>query len=203
MDRPKKRITGPAVLALPVADAKAHMNIDSTFTIDDDLIESYIMADIDYCEKYMVRKLINQTWKLWLDFFPSSNAIIMPFGNLTSVTSIKYTDTNDDQTTFSTDNYSVDTNSVPGRIVLNFGKSWPSAQLGPLLPIEIEFVSGYGAAAANITDEMIIHALKMMVAHYYENREPLYISTNSNTVTPLEKTVDSLLYPHRIWKWIL
>jgi uncharacterized phiE125 gp8 family phage protein len=203
MRRVNKLKTAAATTGISLAEAKAHMNIDSSFTADDTLIEAYIDIASDYVENYMVRKLINQTWLLFLEQWPSGDYIELSFGTSTSVTSVKYTDSDGDQSTFSTDNYTVDTDSVPARIVLNNDASWPTASLSNSNPIEIEYVTGYGAASTDITDVMITHALKMMVAHYYENREPLYISTNSNTVTPLEKTVDSLLYPYRIWRWIL
>jgi uncharacterized phiE125 gp8 family phage protein len=193
--------TSPNALALSLADAKAHLNI--TFSTDDDLITAYIGAATQYCEQYCVRKLITQTWYLYLDQWPSNTYLHMPFGDLQSVTSIKYYDTDDTEATFSNTKYTVDIASVPGRVVLKNNETWPTESLRPDNPIIIEYVTGYGDAQANITDVGIVHALKMMVAHFYENREPLYISTNSNTVSPLPKTVDTLLYPYRIWRWIV
>jgi hypothetical protein len=60
---------------------------------------------------------------------------------------VKYTDTDDDETTFSSSYYSVDTDDEPGRIVLDYGQSWPSVALSPLNPIEVQFVCGYFAGA--------------------------------------------------------
>ncbi len=193
--------TAQSGLALSLAEAKTHLNI--TFATDDTLITAYIGAATQYCEQYCVRKLINQTWYLYLDEWPVGSFLEMPFGTLQSITSIKYYDVDDTEYTFSSGDYTVDTASVPGRVVLKYNETWPTESLRPDNPILIEYVTGYGAAQANIPDENIIHALKMMVAHFYENREPLYISTNSNTVTPLPMAVDALLYPFRVWRWIV
>lgn len=191
--------TAPSALALALTDAKAHLNV--SHSDDDTLITTYINTAINYCEEYLQRKLITQTWYLYLDEWPSGS-LVMPFGDLQSVTSIKYYDTDDTEYTFADTNYTVDIASVPGEVKLKYTKTWPSETLRPDNPILVEFVTGYGDAQANITDVNVVHALKMLVAHYYINREFLYISTNSNTVTPLEKTVNSLLYPHRIWEWV-
>ncbi|MFH2075423.1 MAG: phage head-tail connector protein, partial [Pseudomonadota bacterium] len=75
---------------------------------------------------------------------------ILPFGALQSVTHVKYTDTDGTQTTRSTDEYNVDTDSDPGRIQLDYGYSWPSASLHPKNPIEVQFVCGYGAHAPQV-----------------------------------------------------
>jgi len=62
---------------------------------------------------------------------------------LQSVTSVKYTDSDGDQSTLSTDDYIVDNDSEPGRIVLGYGTVWPTATLYPSNPIEIQFLCGY------------------------------------------------------------
>jgi uncharacterized phiE125 gp8 family phage protein len=47
--------------------------------------------------------------------------------------------------------------------------------------IKIEYVIGYGDAPTDVP-ETIRHALFMLVAHYYENREPELIGTISKTL---------------------
>lgn len=132
-------VTSPAILPVSRAEAKEHLNI--THSNDDRLIDRIIGAATAWAEQYLFRKLITQTWKYYLDAWPDE--IFLPFGDLQSVTHIKYTDTDELQTTLSTDYYDVDTVSIPGRIRLAYGQSWPSTALYPTNPIEIQFVTGY------------------------------------------------------------
>ena len=134
-------VTAPSLYPVSLAEAKKHLRV--TGTDDDALIYRYIGAAVLWVEQYLGRKLVTQTWKYYLDGFPSANYLPIPFGNLQSITHIKYTDTDGTQSTFSTDDYSTDTVSVPGRAVLDYGETWPSDTLQTNSPIEIQFVTGY------------------------------------------------------------
>ena len=134
-----KIVTAPVCLPVSLAEAKKHLRV--TFDEDDALIRRMISSAVLYCEQYTVRKFITQTWKQYFDVWPTQ--IIPFFGDLQSVTHIKYTDTDATQSTFSNTLYGVDTNSVPGRVVLNYQQTWPDDDLAPLNPIEVQFVTGY------------------------------------------------------------
>lgn len=134
-------VTAPARLPVTLADVKAHLRI--TGTDEDGLLYGLIMGATDMAERFCNRRLVRQTWKLFLDDWPAGDFIALPFGQLQSVTHVKYTDTDDTESTFSSSYYSVDTDDEPGRIVLDYGQSWPSVSLAPLNPIEVQFVCGY------------------------------------------------------------
>lgn len=134
-------VVGPSAFPVSLAEAKANLNI--SHSNDDDLIYSLIAAATLEAEQFLRRKLVSQTWKIYLDEFPATDYIKLPFGQLRSVTAIKYTDSDGDETTWSSDDYIVDTVSEPGRIVLGYGKNWPTSDLYPSNPIEIEFVCGF------------------------------------------------------------
>ena len=176
------------------------MNV--THSADDDYIAALITAATAWTEEYLQRKLITQEWYLYIDDW-ASDEIIMPFGDLQSVASVKYYDTDDTEATFSDTKYTVDTASVPGRIKLKYEEEWPDTDLRPDNPIIIEFTTGYGDAGTDIYDNGIIHALKIMVAHWYENRELVHVTVNSNTVTEMPTSAKALLYPYRVWEWLL
>lgn len=91
----------------------------------------------------------------------------LPKPPLQSVLSIKFTDSTNAQTTFDPANYIVDTASEPGRIALAYGQSFPNITLQPINGIAIQFVAGYGAATA--VPENVKTAIKLYVAHRYEN----------------------------------
>ena len=59
--------------------------------------------------------------------------------------------------------------------------------------IEVAFTAGFGAAPADVP-ATIRHALLLLVAHWYENREPVEIGGEQNAIPPM---VSDLLLPFR------
>lgn len=168
--------TGPVIEPITKAELKLHLHFDSSridaeSDIEDDLLDDIIQATREHIEDTTRRALLTQTWDLYLGRWPAGDAIKLPFGNLQSVTHVKYTDTDGVQTTLtvSTD-YTVETNGDQcGRIVLPYGGSWPSASLAPSNPIVIRFVAGWTAADA--LPSKIRTPMKMICHDLYENRE--------------------------------
>jgi len=119
---------------------------------------------------------------------------VLPYGSLQSVTEITYKNTDGDSNTFSTDDYIVESDTDPGRVVLAYGESWPSITLYPSNPIRIEFVCGYGDARTDVP-ESIRNAAKLIVADMFEHREP----TVTGTVVQKLPTVENLLTKYKAW----
>lgn len=192
-------VTAPTTTPISLTEAKAHLNV--TISDDDTMIGVYMSAAISVCEQILQRKLITQTWKVYLDSWPAE--IVLPFGDLQSVTHVKYTDEDGVQATFSPDYYTVDTVAVPGRIVLKPNETWPTDTLFNVNPIEIQFVTGYGDAATDVPDGIRSAAL-LMVSHFYENRESYLISDfKFPSVNEIPMTTNALLSHHRVWRWAL
>jgi len=136
-------ITLPVQYPVSLAEAKKQCEIDDSDTAHDTYIKSLVMAATGRVEQYLHRRLVTQTWKLYLDQWPSCSTIRLPFGKLQSVTSIKYKDEDGVESTFSSADYIVDTQSEPGLIELEYQEAWPTGTLYPSNPIAIEFVCGY------------------------------------------------------------
>lgn len=133
----------PNQYPITLDEAKKQAEIDLNDLAHDKYVQAALMAATSQAEQYLHRRLVTQTWKLYLDCWPSVNYITLPFGRLQSVTSIKYTDSDGDQSTLDSGDYIVDTESEPGRVVLGYQEVWPTVTLYPSNPIEIEFVCGY------------------------------------------------------------
>jgi len=160
-------------------------------------LTAIITAAREHVEDITRRALLTQAWYYYLDSFPDKDFIRLPFGNLATVTSVKYKDTDGTETTLveNTD-YIVETNGEGcGRLVLPYGISWPSVTLYPSNPITIEFVCGWTAAAS--IPKKIRHALLMICADLYENREA---QSSSQFVYQENKTVSALLASSRLWE---
>lgn len=98
-------------------------------------------------EEITKRALITQTWDYCLPRWPDGDCIELPFGNLQSVESITYKDTDGTINTLPAGDYIIEPNGeLIGGIVLVYGSSWPSAALYPANPITIRFACGWASA---------------------------------------------------------
>lgn len=189
-----KLVTAPTGEPVTLTEAKAHLRVDGSE--EDSLISSLIAAARRWCEGYQNRAYVTQTWDLVLDAWPAApepDRIRIPLPPLQSVASVKYTDKDGVQTTMPAADYLVDLASQPGRLVLAYGKSWPTATLRPAAAIEIRFTAGYGAAAA--VPETAKQAIKLLVGHLYEHRE----AASVDEIREVPFAVKALLGLERIW----
>lgn len=186
--------TAPAAEPVSASEAKSHLRID--ISDDDTLIGTYITAARVRVEQELNRALVTQTWELVLDGFPAGDRIRLPLPPLQSVTSVKYTDEDGVEATYSSANYLVDTDAEPGQIVLKSGVTWPAVTLlREVAAVRIKFVAGYGLAAA--VPEPIKLAIKLLVGTYYENREDTLVAQGV-TVMRLPTGVRDLLSSYRV-----
>lgn len=166
--------TAPTKYPISLKEAKGQLNIELDWTDDDDHINTLIATATEKVEQFLHRRLITQTWYLYLTDWPAEANIILPFGKLQSVTAVKYKDEDGNESTWPSAEYIVDTDTDPGEIVLGYDESYPDDTLYPSNPIEIEFVCGYGDAGSDV-DPMIRHAIKTAISDLYENRETEFL----------------------------
>ena len=191
-----KLITAPATEPVTSTEAKAHLRVDTT--ADDTLIGTLITAARQHVEAHLRRALITQTWELVTDAFPVGDVLRLPLPPLVSVTSIKYTDEDGAESTFSSGLYVVDTDSTKGRVVLKNGETWPSVTLAAANGVRVRYVAGYGEASA--VPRPIRQAILLLIGTMYENRESVLVAQGV-TVAQLPFGVDALLMPYRIFGW--
>ena len=187
--------TAPVLKPVSLEEVKDHLRITLGNTDEDDYLQRLITAGTNYAQLFLRRRLITQTWYYYPDDFPRGDVIVMPYGKLQTVTSLKYTDYGGTESTMDSAEYIVDIKQDPGRIVLDYGETWPSDSLYPSNPITIEYVCGYGLTAANVPEE-IKQAILLSISDLYENREAVFIGQGFT----LTKTgaIDQLLWPYRI-----
>ena len=166
--------TAPAAEPLTVAELKLHLRV--TNSADNDYITSLGKAARRRVEEITGRALINQTWYLYLDGWPSCDRIRLPKAPLSSITSLTYTDSGGDSNTVDGAYWDADTNPTPGELVLTYGSTWPSETLRPNSPIVVEYIAGYGAAGSAVPEELK-QAIYLMAGLWYAYREPVVSGT--------------------------
>ena len=171
-------VTAPVRQPINIFECKDQMRIEHS---DDDII---INRFIDTATRFvdvtgaLGKAMITQTWGEWIA--PNPSVVYLSLGPVQSVSAIKYYDTNNALQTDTLSNYHV--LGTSGRMLVSpkTGFSWPiTFQRDDA--IKIEYVIGYGDAPTDVP-ETIRHALFMLVAHYYENREPELVGTISKTL---------------------
>ena len=159
-------ITGPAIEPVTLAEAKAHLKVD---TADDDaLIATQIAAARARAEWHLGRALITQSWIQWRDCWPADGIIELSLPPLQSVTSVTTYARDNTPTMLDPGTYQVDAVSQPGRIVFNCDVI-PPLDLRRANAIAIAFTAGYGNAATDVPAP-IREALLELIAFLYEHR---------------------------------
>jgi uncharacterized phiE125 gp8 family phage protein len=183
-------ITPPAVPAVTLADAKAHLRVIRTD--EDALITAYIAVATEFCERYTNQQLITATLKYTVDGFPlDRSAIEIPRPPLQSVEKIEYTDDDGDEQELDTDDYTVITSSVRGRVIPSHGKSWPRANRQA--SVRITYKAGFGDTPATVPT-MMRHSILLMVYNLFDQRAPVITGSISKE---LEHSLTSLLSMNR------
>jgi uncharacterized phiE125 gp8 family phage protein len=167
-------VTAPTEYAITDAQMETHARAAGQPV---EQYQPYVRAAEAYVETITGRKLVTQTWKWLLDAFPCGDRLTLPFGQLQSVTHVKYTDTAGTQTTFSADYWEASTARDPGVLALSYNQSWPSTTLRVLDPIEIQFVCGW-TTAADVPYE-IQAAILLVATHFYENRSAVGVGDSA------------------------
>jgi len=114
----------------------------------------------------LLTPVLQNTWPL----SPSSWAIWLPRSPLISVDSFNYLDVNGDLQTVPTENYVVDNQSEPPRIVPANQSYWPATTFSPDT-VQIIFTAGYQADSGPPMPARYQTAIMMLAAHWYEHRE--------------------------------
>lgn len=202
-------VAAPAIEPITLAEAKSFLRVDGNE--EDTLIEALITAARQTCELFTGQAFIDQTWDYYLDqarltgpgpwwdgeregtidsLFRMVSGIDLPLFPVSSITEVTTTNELDEESVFGPTNYRLERSKRPCRVALKTGASWPSG-LRATESIRIRFVAGYGAAASDVP-ATIRQAMKMLVAHLFEHREPVAVGT---IVAQMPLSVATLLQP--------
>lgn len=163
-----KLITAPTEEPVTLAEAALQCKVDGTE--DNALITSLIVAARQQAEHITGRALITQTWDLALDAFPAAEIALKKLP-VQSITSVKYLDSTGTEQTIDSANYTLDIyDSTAHWLIPAVNYDWP-VTYDAANAVKIQFVTGYGAAAA-VPDSIKIW-IKLAVNTMYNQRDAL------------------------------
>jgi hypothetical protein len=183
--------TAPAVEPITLAELKTHLRISGSS--EDDYLTSLISEARQEAEDQTGLAFITQVWLLSLDRWPGAReewwdgereahinviyggsraahgSVTLPRYPLSLVNTINvYNDAGDATAVTIADVFSIDTQSLRGRLTIRSGATWPIA-LRDSNAIEINYTAGYGDTATDVPAP-IKRALRNMAAYAYEHR---------------------------------
>ncbi len=188
------RQTAPTVEPVTLAEAKAHLRVDTA--TDDSYIATLITAAREWVEEYLDRALVHQQYVMRLDSFPYEFELPRPpmatSGTATAVV-VTYTLGDDSTATLSSTQYRVDRNATPGVVRQLRAGTWPG-NLDDQNAVTVTWWAGYGASGTSVP-AAIRHAILMLVGHWYDgSRSGVIVGSISKEV---EFGVKSLLDSQR------
>lgn len=178
----------PSAEPVTLSEAKAHCRV--TTDADDALLSAYLITARLHVEGIIERALARRTFRTRMARFPYDSALIVPCCPLVSVTTLKYYDVNNTQQTWDAANYVVLTDATPGMIELANNVAWPDTTVRSDA-VEIVYTAGY---AVGSIDQRARHAIRLLVGHWYENRESTTVGVE---VKEIPQAVESLLWQLR------
>jgi uncharacterized phiE125 gp8 family phage protein len=184
--------TGVTDGAISSGDLKKFCRV--TQNLEDDLFLLWFNAARGYIERVTQRGLLPQTWQLSLSELPT--VLCLPYAApLSSITHVKYYDADNALQTWASSNYITPAFHEPATIEALSTATWPSVYCRSDA-WQVEYVVGYASLGAIPAPLQL--ALRMLVAHWNENREAALVSAISKEV---EFSVTSLITPFRVW-WV-
>lgn len=178
------RYTAPASEPVTLAEAKVQCRVD---TADDDAyITSLIVAARTYVEDILDISIMGQTWEARYDAFPLWEIILPRPPMANGTVTVTYRDEGGQTQSLSsaTNAFQADVYATPGRIYPNYQDVWPAVR-GDENSVVVRWSAGY---AGNVP-QTIKHMIMLLVAHWYETRQPV----SQGSQMPIPNTFETLL----------
>jgi uncharacterized phiE125 gp8 family phage protein len=186
-------IIPPTIEPVTLEELKSYARI--SHGEDDTLLTSLLTAAREWCERYAGLAFIAQTWRCAVSETPSRRELALARAPLINVAQILVYDTNGNATAWDRDQVVVDTDKIPGRIVLKDSCAWPDL-LRTANGMIVEYRAGYGETGAAVPEALRL-AIKQLALHWYDHRDTYSVDNGYHRV-PLG--LEAMLQTYRIFK---
>jgi uncharacterized phiE125 gp8 family phage protein len=183
-------LTAPALDPLTLDEAKAYLRVAGGD--DDDLIAALIKGARGHVEAQTHRALITQSYRISRDTWPADGRIAVLPAPLRTVAAARVYDVDGTAHAIDLQAFVVDTVATPG--IVSFAPWSLPAPGRPHGGIELDVTVGYGDAASDVPEPLRL-AIRLLVAHWYENRG---LVTPGTTTVQLPANGGALLAPYRV-----
>jgi uncharacterized phiE125 gp8 family phage protein len=167
-----------------VADGALGVQVPATNTTADPELSALITTARLIAERTLRRPLIQQQWRFFFDCFPYNefDELYLPLPPLLSVQAFKYkTWTDGSLTDVLAAVYTVDVNSVPGRIIKNYAQFWP-VTYPQRNAVQIDVTCGYGPNRSDVP-QPIKDGMKLLISGMWQN--PSAYTTDDVKLSPV------------------
>lgn len=191
-----KVTSGPNQEVLTRSEVRDWLKIRPDVTEEYDLLDGLIATARVWAERNTGRALLTQTvQEVWDD--PTARCFYLSIGPLISVTSFEYVDSSGAYQTWASTNYTVDSISNPGRVVIKPGIILPYSYTS-IYPNCVKITYSVGESDATAVDANIKTAMLLMIGLMYENREDMPLGKERN---PTARSAWNLLSLSRL-NWL-
>lgn len=173
-------VTAATSEPVTLAELKRQVRVINT---DHDADLAYLgVAARELVEHDTERCFMQRTLRGYLDRFPTLGAVEVPVCPVTAITSIQYYDADGEQQTLSADVYHVDAVDTdrPARVILADLQQWPQTEDRRPSAVWFTMTAGYASAAA--VPFTAKQAIRLLVGHWFENRESVLVGTVSKEI---------------------
>ena len=178
--------SAPVVEPVSVEDVAAHCRITSHD--DDEELAGLITVARTHLEDICWSAFITQTWDYYWNAFDAQ--LWLPRPPFQSIVKFQYMNAAGTLTNVSSNVYETSAENGISYARLKYLQTWPTPR-GYCDDVYVQVKCGYGDAETNVPMP-IRQAIKLLVGHWYSNREPI-----GQIGTQIEMTVDSLIAPYR------
>jgi uncharacterized phiE125 gp8 family phage protein len=180
----------PTVEPITLAEAKSFLRV--AHGDDDGLITSLVAAARAHVETATRRALLAQTWRIVRDAWPAGGRIAVTPAPLIGVVAARIRDEHGEPHALDTAAFSFVAGAVPAELAF-VPWSLPSPGVDES-GIEIDVELGHGASAAAVPPQLV-HAVRLLTAHWYEHRG---ILASGQAGAPLPVSITALIAPLRV-----
>ena len=180
-------LTPPAAEPWTVAEAKDFLRVEHSE--DDAIVAALVAAARSHVEALTRRALLTQVWRFMLDAWPARGRFVPRMAPLREVTAARVYDAAGVAGAVDAGSFVVD---AAANIIAVPSGALPMPGRGTA-GIELDVQIGYGAA--DDVPENLRHAVRMLAAHWYENRG---LAAFGASVAVLPAGAAALLAPYRV-----
>ncbi len=200
--------SAPTAVLVSLSDAKAHCRVDDSADVEDDaVLEALVKSATQHLDGFtgiLGRCLATQQWQVDIADWPYGARelegasdhcfadICLPFPDVSTV-EVKYFDADNVEQTVLTSAYAILEDMGGAFIRFNSSFDHPAVYADRADAVQITLTAGYGDET-KVPDDIKL-AIKMMVSHWFDNRESVVVGTGAVEV-PM--SAQALLEPYRI-----